>query len=49
MGVLVNKDIEPKKEEITISQLLLQGQDLNSTLIEDKTFDFLKNGGNNEN
>ena len=44
MGVLVNKDFETKREEITISQLLLQGQDLNSILIDDKTFDLLKNG-----
>jgi hypothetical protein len=48
MGILINKDIGPEKEEITISQLLLQGQDLNSIFIQDTTFDLLKNGGNNE-
>jgi len=48
IGILVNKDIAPEKEEITISQLLLQGQNLNSTLIEGKTFALLNNGGKNE-
>jgi hypothetical protein len=49
MGVLINKNFEPERKEITISQLLLQGQDLNSMIMDDKTFDLLKNGGNHEN
>jgi predicted anti-sigma-YlaC factor YlaD len=49
MGVLINQDMEPQREEMTISQLLLQGQDLNMLLMEENPFYLLKNGGNNEN